>query len=278
MTVHAARQRLRCHHCGTERPLQLSCENCGHERIAVGEGTQRIEESIARLFPTATVTRLDRDSTQKRGAMDAILSAVAAGETDILVGTQMLTKGHDFPRVTLVGVLNADQGLFGSDFRSSERLAQTVVQVAGRAGRADRAGEVLIQSHFPQHPLLQCLITAGYQAFGEMALRERREAGWPPFGRLLILRAEAHQRGPAEDFLLAAKARAENRRVPGLTLLGPAAAPLERRAGRYRLQLLVMAPNRSVLASLLSDWCDELIELPEARRVRYALDIDPQEL
>jgi primosomal protein N' (replication factor Y) len=279
LTLHAALGRMRCHHCGSDRPLSPPCPTCGTERIAVGEGTQRIEERIAARFPNARVARLDRDATQRKGKLNEILSSVTSGKIDILVGTQMLTKGHDFPNVTLVGVLNADQGLFGTDFRAPERLAQTIVQVAGRAGRGTLAGEVLIQTYFPHHPLLQCLLEHGYPAFAEMALAERNAAGWPPFGRLVLLRADSHRREDAENFLVAAaEAARHSPQTNQVTVLGPAPAVMERRAGRYRHQLILLADTRAPLDGLFAGWLAELQRLPTAKRVRYSLDVDPIEL
>ena len=279
LTLHAAVGRMRCHHCGSDQPLSAPCPSCGTERIAVGEGTQRIEEQIEAHFPNAKVARLDRDATQRKGNLNAILSSVTSGAIDILVGTQMLTKGHDFPNVTLVGVLNADQGLFGTDFRAPERLAQTIVQVAGRAGRGALAGEVLIQTYFPHHPLLQCLLEQGYPAFAEMALAERNAAGWPPFGRLVLLRADSHRREDAEEFLMAAAELARrSQQANPVTVLGPAPAVMERRAGRYRHQLILLAGQRAPLDRLFSGWLAELQSLPAAKRVRYSLDVDPIEL
>src|SRR5690606_19855637 len=187
----------------------------------------------------------------------------SSGDTRIVVGTQMLTKGHDFPNVTLVGVLNADQGLFGTDFRSDERLAQTIVQVAGRAGRRDAPGEVLIQTHHPAHPLLACLLREGYGAFAELALEARRRAGWPPFSHLAMWRAEATDRKPVSAFLERVRSRAAARGA-AIKVLGPAPAPMERKGGRYRMQLLLQARERPPLRALLAEL------LPEARGWREA--------
>ena len=263
LTVHRASGLLKCHHCGHQRPLPAVCETCGQALIAVGEGTQRVEETLASLFPDATLKRIDRDSTRGQGKLARLLQDVERGKINILVGTQMLTKGHDFPRVTLVAVLNADQGLFGTDFRASERLAQTIVQVAGRAGRANRPGEVLIQTHYPDHPLLATLLTDGYDAFAQLALAERQAAGWPPFAALAILRAEAVDSGAMDTFLHAARAAALALDRPYVTLLGPAPAAMERRAGRYRGQLLVLANTRPPLHQLLAAWLPLLEDLPE---------------
>ena len=278
LTVHRHDGKLRCHHCGHQRTLRSLCEQCGGDLLAVGEGTQRVEETLAALYPGATIRRFDRDSTRRTGALDQLLSDVEHGEVDILVGTQMLAKGHDFPRVTLVGVLSADQGLFGTDFRASERLAQTIVQVAGRAGRAERPGEVLIQTCYPEHPLLATLIQEGYEAFAKLALAERKAAAWPPFRAMAIVRAEAVDALATERFLLAAQALAETLDCAGVTLLGPAPPAMERRAGRHRSQLLVIGDSRRQLHRMLLDWLPGLRGLAESRRTRWSLDVDPLEL
>ena len=279
MTVHARADAVRCHHCGSERRLEWTCPKCRSERVAVGAGTQRVAEELAVLFPAARVARLDRDSTSRKGALAAVLDDVATGNTEILIGTQMLTKGHDFPRVTLVGVLNADQGLFGTDPRSHERLAQTILQVAGRAGRAERPGEVVIQTHYPDHPLLKCLLQSDYAAFATLALAERRETEWPPFAYLAVWHAEAAQRELAFAFLervRAAAATAGDASV--VAILGPAAQAMERKDGRYRAQLLFRAPQRAPLHQLVSRALLAVRNSAEARKVRWSIDIDPLEI
>jgi len=279
MTVHARALEVRCHHCGAARPLEWGCKRCGSERVAVGAGTQRVGEELAALFPAARIARLDRDSTSRKGALDAVLADVAAGNVQILVGTQMLTKGHDFPRVTLVGVLNADQGLFGTDPRSHERLAQTILQVAGRAGRADRPGEVVIQTHYPDHPLLTCLLTRDYGAFATLALAERREAHWPPFAHLAVWHAEAAKREPAFALLERVRALATGSDADGtVTVLGPAAQTMERKDGRYRVQLLFRSAQRAALHRLVDRVLLAIRSSAEARRVRWSIDIDPLEI
>jgi primosomal protein N' (replication factor Y) len=222
--------------------------------------------------------RIDRDAVRKRGALEAALDRVTSGEVRLLVGTQMLTKGHHFPDVSLVVVLNADQGLFGTDFRASERLAQSIVQVAGRAGRAERPGEVLIQTEYPEHPLLAQLISGGYDAFAAAALEERRAASWPPFARVAVLRAEAARSDVPMEFLERAREAAIAIAVRGVEILGPATAPMERRAGLHRAQLLLHAPSHSPLQRLLARWIPAVEELPEARKVRWSIDVDPLEL
>ena len=277
MTVYRNASRLRCHHCGADRELPRQCPQCGYAVKTVGQGTERIEETLAETFPGVGIARLDRDVVRRADELEAVLGKVASGEARILVGTQMVAKGHDFPAVTLAVVLNADQGLFSTDFRAAERLAQTLVQVAGRAGRGAQPGEVLIQTEHPDHPLLLGLITGGYESFAAAALAERRDAAWPPFARLAALRASALTPEDAVAFLEAAR-RIADRTPQGLRLLGPAPAAMARRADRHHAQLLVDAAGRSVLHRFLDAWLPQVEALPEARRVRWALDVDPLEL
>ncbi|HEX5421298.1 MAG TPA: primosomal protein N', partial [Gammaproteobacteria bacterium] len=274
LTVHASAGELRCHHCGAAAALRWGCGACGSERIAVGAGTQRVTDELRALYPTHQIARLDRDATARKGALGTVLADVRSGETRILVGTQMLTKGHDFPLVTLVGVLNADQGLFGTELRSDERLAQTLVQVAGRAGRRDMPGEVLIQTHYPRHPLLERLLTEGYGAFAELALEERHRAGWPPYSHLALLRAEATQRQAVFAFL---ERLCETARPAGnaVRLLGPAPDPMERKAGRFRGRLLLQCGARRPLHALLDGLLRDCRAWRETRRVRWSVDVDP---
>jgi primosomal protein N' (replication factor Y) len=280
LTVHAKASELRCHHCGATRALRWNCPQCGGARIAVGAGTQRVGDELAALFPQARVARVDRDSTSRKGALSAVLGDVERGDVEILIGTQMLTKGHDFPRVTLVGVLNADQGLFGTDPRSHERLAQTVLQVAGRAGRAERPGEVLIQTHYAAHPLLRCLLAQSYAAFAELALAEREESGWPPYSHLAAFHAEAAQREPAFAFLARVRdaVRAAKPHSAEVTILGPAPQAMERKDGRYRAQLLLQCARRAPLHGALGGALGAIRGSAEARKVRWSLDVDPLEL
>src|SRR5690606_11173170 len=276
LTVHASAGALRCHHCGSARRLAWACPRCGTERAAVGAGTQRGDEELKRLYPDERSGRLDRDGPSRKGVLVAVRAEPSSGNARIVVGTQSRTKGHDFPNVTLVGVRNADQGLFGTDFRSDERLAQTIGQVAGRAGRRDEPGEVLIQTHHPSHPLLACLLTKGYGAFAELALDARRRAGWPPFSHLAMWRAEATQRGPVAAFL--ERVRAAAARASAVNVLGPAPAPMERKGGRYRMQLLLQARERAPLRALLARLVPEARGWREARKVRWSIDVDPLEV
>jgi primosomal protein N' (replication factor Y) len=278
MVLHREEDRLRCHHCAAERPVPDACGQCGAGELhPVGLGTQRVSESLAGRFPTARIARVDRDSTRRKGALEGVLGRVRAGEVDVLIGTQMLAKGHHFPNVTVVGILDADAGLFAADFRASERMAQLLVQVAGRAGRGERPGEVLIQTHHPDHPLLVALIESGYEAFCAAALEERNAALLPPFSAMALLRADAVDRGAGEAFLEAARLAGVSLGTPA-RLLGPVPAPLERRAGRHRWHLLLEADARPALQAMLEAWLPLLGSLPEARRVRWSLDVDPLDL
>jgi primosomal protein N' (replication factor Y) len=278
LTVYRRSQDLLCHHCGAEHRAIDRCPSCDAVVKPVGQGTERIEETVAQLFPNSPLARIDRDSMRRKGELEATLAAVDRNQIKILVGTQMLTKGHHFPRVTLVVVLNADQGLFSTDFRASERLAQTIVQVAGRAGRAEHPGEVLIQTEYPEHRLLQLLLKGGYEAFASGALAEREHSGWPPFARIALLRSEAADLDAPLRFLQAAADVAAAHEVRGVRILGPAPAPMERRAGRYRAQLLLQAKTHQPLQKLLSAWVPALETLKEGNRVRWSIDIDPGEL
>jgi primosomal protein N' (replication factor Y) len=275
LTVYRNAARLRCHHCGADRELPRQCPQCGYAVKTVGQGTERIEESLAETFHGVGIARLDRDVVRRQDELEAVVSRIASGDARILVGTQMIAKGHDFPDVTLVVVLNADQGLFSTDFRAAERLAQTIVQVAGRAGRGDRRGEVLIQTEYPEHPLLRGLLEGGYEAFASAALAERESAAWPPFARLAALRASALQADWATDFLDAARRAAPKANV---RLLGPAPAAMAKRAGRFHAQLLIESSDRAALHRFLDRWVPAVEALPEVRRVRWALDVDPLEL
>ncbi|MFT5445447.1 MAG: primosomal protein N' (replication factor Y) [Gammaproteobacteria bacterium] len=277
MVLHQRDALLRCHHCDRVQRVPTECE-CGEQAsfYPVGAGTQRVAEHLAQQYPDARVVRVDRDSTRRRGSMAKVIEQVHASEIDILVGTQMLAKGHDFPNVTLVVIVDADGGLFSADFRASERMAQLITQVSGRAGRAARPGTVLIQTHHPQHPLLHTLITTGYGGFGEAALIERSASALPPFAFLALLRAEALSRDRTLEFLQQVSRLAP--KVDGVAVLGPIPAPMERRAGRMRGQLLLEAGARAPLHAFLQQWLPLIEALPEARRVRWSLDVDPQEM
>jgi len=277
MTLHQRAGALRCHHCGARGAVPAVCGKCSRPVLPVGQGTERIEETLVRLFPEAPLARLDRDTAGAHGAMRAVLDRVHSGEARILIGTQMLTKGHDFPDVSLVVVLDADQGLFASDFRATERLAQTITQVAGRAGRSARLGEVMVQTSFPEHPLLTRLIAAGYPAFAATALEERRAAHWPPYSRLALLRAEAKETVRLNRFLEDAAACA--RPICGeVSVLGPAPAMIARRADHFRAHLLLESPSRAPLQRFLGRWLSLIEQLSGPPGLRWSIDVDPLEL
>jgi primosomal protein N' (replication factor Y) len=279
LVYHHATERLRCHHCGFERHSPPVCPECqGAELRRIGTGTERLEETLQDAFPKARIVRVDRDSMRRKGAMESVLERIHAGALDILIGTQMLAKGHHFPNVTLAGIVDADGGLFSADFRASERLAQLIVQVAGRAGRGDEPGEVLIQTHHPEHPLLRALVAADYDGFARRALEERRAAGLAPYQSMALLRAEAAAREVALAFLEQARDLAVPLAAADVELLGPVPAPMERRAGRSRAQLLVQSTSRTRLHGLLETWLPLLEDLKAVRRIRWSLDVDPQEM
>ncbi|MCP4995063.1 MAG: primosomal protein N', partial [Gammaproteobacteria bacterium] len=278
LTLHRRPYRLVCHHCGAEQPVPESCPDCTDIDLqALGLGTERIEQVLKQEFPDLGIARIDRDSTRRKGSLDKLLEDIQRGERRILIGTQMLAKGHHFPQVTLVGIINADQGLFGADFRASERMAQLILQVAGRAGRAEKPGVVVIQTHHPNHPLLQTLVTQGYPAFAEAALVERGQTELPPISYQALLRADALRPEPPQDFLQQALVLGETLKT-SVQLLGPVPAPMERRAGRHRAQLLVQASSRQILHNFLNHWVEQLVALKASRKVRWSLDVDPMDL
>jgi primosomal protein N' (replication factor Y) len=278
MTVHARKKQLRCHHCGASRSLDALCSECGSDVRPLGAGTERLEQALRERFPLRTIMRIDSDSTQGKGAMVEALSAATLGKAEILVGTQMLSKGHHFPNLTLVGVVNADQGLFGTDFRSDERMAQSIVQVAGRAGREQRQGDVLIQTAFPQHPFWQSLIEGGYPGVSDSILVERATTHWPPFSRLALIRSTAHQRADAHAFLNRARQLILTIGNEHVRVLGPVDAVMARKAGRYRVQLLLQSADRRALHKVLAHVRPSLESEPSARKVRWSVDVDPIEL
>ena len=278
MTVHAGSNLLKCHHCGAQRRIETECTECGEALRPLGHGTERLEDSLKARFPGDEISRVDSDSTRLKGTMSKALTDATTGKTKILVGTQMLAKGHHFPNLSLVVVINADQGLFSTDFRGGERLAQSLTQVAGRAGREERQGEVIIQTAFPNHPFWNELMRDGYSGVARSVLAEREKALWPPFSRIALVRASASSRDEARGFLERARMIAERSGVDGVRLLGPVSAPMERKAGRYRAQLLLQSRHRGNLHQLLSHLRHTLEGSAEARRVRWSIDVDPIEL
>ncbi|MGE5525168.1 MAG: primosomal protein N' [Rhodospirillaceae bacterium] len=276
LVLHLRERKLRCHHCGHERGVPVHCPDCGNaELLPVGQGTQRIEEALGRIFPDARVLRIDRDSTRRKHAWADMREQIHAGAVDILVGTQILAKGHDFPRLTLVGVLNADGALYSADFRASERLFALLMQVAGRAGRADIRGDVLIQTEFPDHPLYAALATQDVKAYAAALLAEREQAEFPPFVYQALLRAEAPKLETALKFLNEA-AQVGRRIAHAVTIYDPVPAPMTRLAGRERAHLLVQAASRQPLQAFLRSWRGELAAA-RGPRARWSLDVDPLE-
>lgn len=281
LTVHRARSRLICHHCDFQQRVPQQCPSCrSRELIAAGEGTERSEAFLQQYFPDTTVLRVDRDSTRKKGAMQEVFNTADSGESCILVGTQMLAKGHHFENVTLVAVLDADSGLFSPDFRSHERMGQLLTQVAGRSGRGIARGRVIVQTHQPDHPLLALLISQGYGHFARQLLPQRELSQLPPFRHMSVIRAESHRPDEADAFLRLARKIAEKLQVPtpALSYLGPLPALMEKRAGRFRYVLRIDADQRPALQVLLSAVAVELENHKDSRRVRWSIDVDPQEL
>ncbi len=278
LVLHAADRRLRCHHCGGENPVPRACPVCGNVDLhPMGRGTQRVEEALTARFPGARIVRIDRDTARRRETLVRTLDAVRRGEADILVGTQLLAKGHDFPGLTLVGVLNADTALFSTDYRAPERLFATLSQVAGRAGRRERLGEVMVQTRYPRHALFGALVRHDYAGFAAAQLDERRQADFPPYVSEAVLRAEATKLESAMAFL---RRSIERVSAPeAVTVYDPVPQLLTRRAGFERAKLLVQSASRTHLQTFLTAWCTQLMATParEARGVRWHLDVDPIE-
>ena len=275
LVVHLSEKKLRCHHCGHQERFPFVCPECGDQDIApFGHGTQRVEAALVQRFPDARIVRIDRDSTRRKGAWQEILKDIQEQRIDILVGTQILAKGHDFPRLSLVGILNSDASLFSTDFRASERLFAQLMQVAGRSGRAGLLGEVLVQTEFPDHPLYYALRQHDYDAFAQTLLMERKMAGFPPFVYQALLRAEAPRIDAAMDFLTRAAAIA--RVTKSVEVFDPVPAQMARLKGQERAHLLIQSSSRKKLQGYLAEWRTKLDTLP-AQKVRWLLDVDPLE-
>ncbi|ORM54434.1 primosomal protein N' [Pantoea conspicua] len=279
-TLHQHHRQLRCHHCDSQRPLPNQCPQCGSTHLLpVGVGTEQLEQQLGTLFPGIPVSRIDRDTTSRKGALEQHLADVHRGGARILVGTQMLAKGHHFPDVTLVSLLDVDGALFSADFRAAERFAQLYTQVAGRAGRAGKQGEVLLQTHHPEHPLLQTLLHKGYFAFAQQALLERQAVFLPPWSRHALFRAEDLDNQQAAEFLQQLRNLLESSPLNDTSMwfMGPLPALQPKRSGRWRWQLLLQHPSRQRLQQLLSSSLPLVSTLPAARKVKWTLDIDPTE-
>ena len=281
LTMHRRANRLRCHHCGFECTTTNTCNSCKQEAmVEVGDGTQRIEEAVTLRFPKARVLRIDRDTTRRKGELARLLEQARNGDADILLGTQLLSKGHDFPNVAMVGILGADQGLYSTDFRASESLFQQILQVSGRAGRRDSVGNVFIQTSFPDHPFFSWVCKHDYDGFADSLLAERNSVAYPPFGYFVLLRAESVHQAKALQFLR--RAKMDIKPQSGVRIMDAIPAPMERRAGKYRAQLLICADQRSSLNTSLTEWLVKLKEDSSARKlsssVRWSLDVDPYDL
>ncbi len=277
MVYHKSHRLLRCHHCGYERPVPRVCPDCGNADLqALGHGTQRIEESLKICFPDARIMRVDADSTSRKGSLQRALHSIHHGEVDIIVGTQMIAKGHDFQNLTLVGVLNPDTALFSHDYRASEKLFAMLVQVAGRAGRSSQKeganrSEVLIQTRYPMHPLYQATLSHRYDEYVTELLSERKNAGLPPYGYQVLLMAEARKIETALDFLREAAASMPYK--DGISVNEPIPMAMMRVANMERAQLLVESGSRTLLQRMLREW------LPRLRgrktNVRWYIEVDP---
>jgi primosomal protein N' (replication factor Y) len=279
MVLHKPERRLRCHHCSLELRIPVACPTCGNVDLQpLGRGTQRVEENLQALFPEARVLRIDADSTRKKGSAQAAFDAVHRGDVDILLGTQMVAKGHDFQRLTLVGIINPDTALFSQDYRASERLFAQLMQVAGRAGRAAKTAEgsiseVLIQTRYPTHPLYRALLAHDYAGFAASTVEERRMAGLPPFMFQALLRAEAKELQKALEFLEQARALLAHEDI---TLNDPVPMTMTRVAGVERAQLLVESASRAQLQAFLKPWMLAMRGLKS--RTRWSLEVDPVDI
>ena len=267
-----------CHHCSSlDKPSDV-CPDCdSNEILQIGHGTERLNETLEECFPSARILRIDRDSTRRKGSMQDYMEKINSGNIDILVGTQMLAKGHHFPRVTLVGIIDADRGLYSSDFRASERMAQLIIQVSGRAGRATDPGLVIVQTHYPDHPLLTALMKNSYNTFAHILLNERKLASLPPYSYQALLRAEDYDEKAPKLFLEKAADLLKSS-IHKVDVYGPFPAPMEKKAGRFRYQLLIQSSQRAVLQKTLQIWVEQLDNIKNSKKIRWSLDVDPQDV
>jgi len=277
-TLHQGQRLLICHHCGSQKrvPKQcVQCVQCGSVRLLpLGQGTEQLEQRLSDMFSEYSAVRIDRDSTRRKGELAKLLQQVSDKKHQLLIGTQMLAKGHHFPDVTLVAVLDVDGALFSYDFRAAEQMAQLLTQVGGRAGRASKPGKVLVQTHYPQHPLLQDLVNNGYHHFAVQALNERKLALLPPHSYQVLFRADANYPSYPEKFLLALTEQA----LAGCVFAGPIPAAMEKKAGKYRFHLIIQAKQRRDLHRAIKQLLVTIKQNPWHNKVRWSLDIDPQDL
>lgn len=276
LVVHRQEQVLRCHHCGATENIVRHCPGCGNVHLETrGEGTQKVEARLRSHFPEQRVLRLDTDSLARKGAWAAAYQQILAHEVDLLVGTQLVVKGHDFPALSFVAVLNADQSLYSSDFRATERLLAQLIQVAGRAGRANRPGQVWVETDHPDHPVYQALKSQEIEPYWEQQLQERHQTGWPPYSHLAILRAESADRERLEVFMKQAHGLAQQFGRTEILVYDPVPALLQRKAGQYRHQILVQSEERGALQQFLGQWRGELITLKTGNALHWVLEVDP---
>lgn len=274
-TLHQKQQLIICHHCGSQKRIPPQCPSCGSVRITpLGQGTEQLESRLESLFPESSIVRIDRDSTRKKGELTKLLQEVSDKKHQLLVGTQMLAKGHHFPDVTLVAVLDVDGALFSFDFRASEQMAQLLIQVAGRAGRASKPGKVLVQSNFVDHPLLQDLVHNGYHHFAHQSLTERKQALLPPFSFQALLRADANYPSYPEKFLRSLT----EQKLEGCELAGPVPAAMEKKAGKFRYHLIIQSKSRKLLHQAVLQLLARIPNNEWQRKVRWSVDIDPIDL
>ena len=279
LTVHRRRRRLRCHHCGAARVLPQTCPEClSSNLLTAGLGTEQTEEFLHREFHRWPVYRVDSDSMQGRGAMQAMVDEIHRGEPCILLGTQMLAKGHHFPAVNLVAVIDTDALLFSPDFRGEERMAQLLTQVAGRAGRDRHPGQVLVQTHHPDHPLLQGLLTRDYAELARDMLQQRIEAGMPPLSQLVIVRSDCSDAGQGDAFLQQLRTAVSSALPAGCTLIGPLPSPMQRRAGKFRSQLVLTAPGRGAGQAAARALVREADRIPARGDLKWSIDVDPADV
>ena len=276
MTYHAPSKKLHCHHCDSSMQKPEHCPQCSSNNlILIGRGTQRIEEHIRQTFPEYSLVRLDRDITKRKGNLEEILKDIGEQKHQIIIGTQILSKGHDFPHVSLVGILDIDYGIYSADFRAMERTAQLLIQVAGRSGRRTTQGEVYVQTHNPDHPLLNSLLNDGYPAFAQQALVTREEWQLPPYSHQISLRARAQKSADVYRFLERIKDVARQIIPNKIQIQGPISPAMERKAGQYRAFILLTSKQRGTITKHLDDWFEKIEQLPETKKVRWSVDVDP---
>ena len=283
MTLHRQPARLHCHHCDYKQPVVTTCPSCNTQQMRpLGSGTERIEDQLQVLFSDYPIYRIDRDTTRNKGAMQGMLDQVHTGHACVLVGTQMLAKGHHFPHVTAAVIVDADSSLFSSDFRGPERLAQLIVQTAGRAGRASLPGTAYIQTYQAEHPVFRTLTADGYEAFAQLELQQRQQSQLPPYGHMALFHSQARDAQQAYDLLQWLRNQlhtpAMQKHSQQLHCFGPMPAVMARRANQYRMQLQLQHPSRAALQDLCKQLCLLLEQHPQGKKIRWNLDIDPQEM